>query len=250
MQAKIDDRPRRGADPLVRTGREPYLEVHYPYAPSSTIPGPNVNNPAAETPQVPPQRTSELLEQVAMTWPQDRVLLGDLARLFGGRGYGLLMLVLALPGAVPGISSIAAVPLGLVAVQLAIGLPRPWLPRFLADRSLSRDEFARMVGRVRPHLARIERVLRPRWAVVTGSVGERLLGAVCLALAMLLTIPVLFNLPLVVPIALVSIGMLERDGVIAALGLIVGIAVLGVAVGISWVSLEQGLQWASKWLGM
>jgi hypothetical protein len=214
------------------------------------IPGLIVNDTAAETLRAKPQRVSELLDDLARTWPGERISLGDITRLLGDRGYGVLMLVLALPGALPGISSIAAVPLALVALQLTIGLPRPWLPRFLAARSLSRADFARMVERAGPHLARIERLLRPRLTVLAGPVGERVIGLVCLALALLLTVPVLFNLPLVVPIALMALAILERDGVVAAIGLLAGCIALGAVVGIGWVSLQEGLQLAAKYLGM
>jgi hypothetical protein len=214
------------------------------------IPGLIVNDTAAETLRARPQRVSELLEQLAWTWPAERISLGDITRLLGDRGYGVLMLVLALPGALPGISSIAAVPLALVALQLAIGLSRPWLPHFLADRSLSRADFSRMVERALPYLAWIERLLRPRLTVVAGPIGERVLGLICLALALLLTIPVLFNLPLVVPIALMALAILERDGVLAAIGLLAGCFALGAVVGIGWVSLQEGLQLAAKYLGM
>lgn len=209
-----------------------------------------MNDTAAETLRARPQRVSYLLDQLARTWPGERISLGDITRLLGDRGYGVLMLVLALPGALPGISSIAAVPLALIALQLAIGLPRPWLPRFLADRSLSRADFSRMVERTLPYLAWIERLLRPRLTVLAGPVGERVMGLVCLALALLLTIPVLFNLPLVVPIALMSLAVLERDGVLAAIGLLAGCLALGAVVGIGWVSLQEGLQLAGKYLGI
>ena len=209
-----------------------------------------MNARAAETPGAPPQRVSDLLQLLSRTWPHERVSLGDVTRLLGDRGYGVLMFVLALPGAVPGLSSIAAIPLALVAVQLAIGLPRPWLPRFLAVRSLSRTDFARMIERVEPSLMRIERLLRPRFMLLTGPVGERLMGAMCLVLALLLTVPILFNLPLIVPIALMSLALLERDGVLAAIGLAVGGLVLGAVVGLGWVSIQEGLQLAGKYLGM
>jgi hypothetical protein len=209
-----------------------------------------VNARAAEAPGAPPQRVSDLLQLLSRTWPHERVSLGDVIRLLGDRGYGVLMFVLALPGAVPGLSSIAAIPLALVAVQLAIGLPRPWLPRFLAARSLSRTDFARMVERVEPYLMRIERLLRPRFAPLTGPIGERLMGVMCLALALLLTVPILFNLPLIVPIALMSLALLERDGVLAGIGLAAGGIVLGAVVGLGWVSIQEGLQLAGKYLGM
>jgi hypothetical protein len=187
---------------------------------------------------------------LARTWPGERISLGDITRLLGDRGYGVLMLVLVLPGALPGISSIAAIPLALVALQLAIGLPRPWLPRFLANRSLSRADFARMIGQALPYLTRIERLLRPRLTVLTGPVGERVIGLACLALALLLTVPILFNLPLVVPIALMSLAVLERDGLVGAVGLAAGCLALAAVVGIGWVSLQEGLQLAGKYLGM
>ncbi len=209
-----------------------------------------MNARAAEAPDAPPQRVSDLLQLLSSTWPQERVSLGDVTRLLGDRGYGVLMLVLALPGAVPGISSIAAIPLALVAVQLAIGLPRPWLPRFLAKRSLARTDFARMVERVAPHLTRIERLLRPRLPALTGPIGERVMGVLCLVLALLLTIPILVNLPLVVPIALMSLAIIERDGVFAVAGFAVGCIVFGTLVGLSWVSVQEGLQLAGKYLGM
>ena len=209
-----------------------------------------MNARAAETPGAPPQRVSDLLQLLSRTWPHERVSLGDVTRLLGDRGYGVLMFVLALPGAVPGLSSIAAIPLALVAVQLAIGLPRPWLPRFLAARSLSRTDFARMIERVEPYLMRVERLLRPRFVVLTGPLGERLMGVMCLVLALLLTVPILFNLPLIVPIALMSLALLERDGVLAAIGLAVGGLVLGAVVALGWISIQEGLQLAGKYLGI
>ncbi len=209
-----------------------------------------MNDRAADAPDAPPQRVSDLLQLLSRTWPHERVSLGDVTRLLGERGYGVLMFVLVLPGAVPGVASIAAIPLALVAVQLAIGLPRPWLPRFLAARSLSRAEFARMVEHVAPYLTRIERLLQPRLSVLTGPLGERVIGVMCLVLALLLTIPILFNWPLVVPIALMSLAVLERDGVFAVIGFVVGCAVLGVFLGVGWVSLQEGLQLAGKYLGM
>ena len=209
-----------------------------------------MNDTAAETLRAKPQRVSELLEQLACTWPGERISLGDMTRMLGDRGYGVLMLVLALPGALPGISSIAAIPLALIALQLAIGLSRPWLPRFLAERSLARADFSRMIERALPHLARIERLLRPRLTVVAGPIGERVMGLVCLTLALLLTVPILFNLPLVVPIALMALAILERDGIVGTIGLLAGCLALGTVVGIGWVSLQEGLQLAGKYLGM
>lgn len=209
-----------------------------------------MNDRAAEPPGTTPQRVSDLLEELSTSWAHERVSLGDVTQRLGERGYGVLMFVLALLGVVPGVASIAAIPLALVAVQLAVGLPRPWLPRFLAARSLSRTEFARMVELAAPHLARAERLLRPRLLAVTGPLGERVIGAICLVLALLLTVPVLFNWPLAVPVALMALAVLERDGLFAVVGAAAGCVVLGVVLAIGWVSIQGGLQLAGKYLGM
>jgi hypothetical protein len=107
-----------------------------------------------------------------------------------------------------------------------------------------------MVERALPYLTRIERLLRPRLTVVAGPIGERVMGVACLVLALLLTIPILFNMPLVVPIMLMSLAILERDGVLASIGLLAGCLAVGAVVGIGWVSLQEGLQLAGKYLGM
>ena len=128
-----------------------------------------MNARAAETPGAPPQRVSDLLQLLSRTWPHERVSLGDVTRLLGDRGYGVLMFVLWHCRALsPACGARSRDALGIrCAVQLAIGLPRPWLPRFLAARSLSRTDFARMIERVEPYLMRVERLLAPplrgRW---------------------------------------------------------------------------------------
>ena len=196
------------------------------------------------------QRVSDILEFLANSWPGERLSLGDIVSALGDRGYGILLFVLALPGAIPGVAAFAAIPLALVALQMTIGMPRPWLPRFLAERSISRRDFAAMAARALPYLTRIERLLKPRLAVVTGLVGERLIGVTCVALALLLMIPILFNVPLAIPVAVMALAVIERDGLFAAVGLIAGVAVIGLVGVLGWASVEGALQLAGKYLGM
>jgi hypothetical protein len=209
-----------------------------------------VNSFAAASANGRSQRVSDILEFLANSWPGERLSLGDILSALGDRGYGILLFVLALPGAIPGVAAFAAIPLALVALQMTIGMPRPWLPRFLAERSISRRDFAAMAARALPYLTRIERLLKPRLAVVTGLVGERLIGVTCVALALLLMIPILFNVPLAIPVAVMALAVIERDGLFAAVGLIAGVAVIGLVGVLGWASVEGALQLAGKYLGM
>src|SRR3546814_3591898 len=123
----------------------------------------------------------------------------------GNRGRGLVMLTLTLPNVVPvyipGLSAVTGLPLAAVALQMTLGRPRPWLPGFLLRRSIARSDFQRVVIRVLPWLARIERVLRPRLRRFAHGPAERLIGFACMLLALLLSLPVPFpNIPLAFPV--------------------------------------------------
>jgi hypothetical protein len=98
---------------------------------------------------------------------------------------------------------------------------------------------------------RFERILRPRYLLFTAPVFERLIGLVCLLLALLLPLPIPFtNIPVALPIAIMALAVLERDGVYALVGLVSGVLVIGLITTLGWVSIQEVLQWAGKYLGM
>ncbi len=167
---------------------------------------------------------SALVGSLAGTWSRERVTIGDLLAALGDRGYGLLMLVLAMPNLIPlpliGLSAIFGIPLGALAIQMLVGLPQPWLPRVLADRSLARRDLTSMFARSVPHLRLAERILCPRFPALTARSMERLIGAVCLVLAVLLSLPIPFTgIPLALPVIVLSLGIIERDGAFVIFGL-------------------------------
>jgi hypothetical protein len=91
-------------------------------------------------------RLSDLLKRQAAMVTSERVTLRDMAEFLGDRSIGGLLLVLALPMALPvpapGISVIFGVPLIVISAQLALGYRR--LPARLAQRSISRAAFLAM----------------------------------------------------------------------------------------------------------
>lgn len=189
------------------------------------------------------QRTSTLLLEFAHSFPHERVRLRDLGALLGARSFGFFLLVLALPNAVPigipGTSAITGVPMTLIALQMMLGLPEPYLPAWLADRSLPRDVFRRLVLKTAPWLQRIERIMRPRWTGLTDRRGERVLGGICLLLGIVLCLPIpLGNLLPAVGVVLLALGVLERDGLLVGIGLTVGAAGVALASGVVWGMLE------------
>ena len=134
----------------------------------------------------------------------------------GRRAFGMLLFVAALPAFIP-------IPIGgalsgplvvLIAVQLLVGLRRPWLPKFIASRGPKRQTLARFERIVDPWLGRLERLVRPRLTVVLDyRLAAAFTGLLLLLLGILLSLPIpLTNYVFGGIILLFALALLERDG--------------------------------------
>ena len=166
------------------------------------------------------------------------------------RAFGLFLLVLALPCCIPflyGIPQIVALPLMFVSVQIVLGRKTPWLPKKLGARTISTEGLHNLARRAEPWLVRIEAFSRPRLSILTHSPADRAVG---LAL-------ILFSASIMVPlpgtntvpgfaVVIVSMGLLQRDGILVILGAILGTAWIATLVfaGVSLASLIKG------WIGL
>lgn len=78
--------------------------------------------------------------RVALHSDADGVTVGEIADRTADRGYGLLLVLLALPTLIPvlppGASALVGLLATLIGAQLLISLPRPWLPGRIRRRRL------------------------------------------------------------------------------------------------------------------
>ncbi|MGQ3051296.1 MAG: exopolysaccharide biosynthesis protein [Roseateles sp.] len=166
---------------------------------------------------------------------RERVSLQDLLNLLGDRAVAALLLIFALPNVIPvppGASAILGLPMLMLAAQLTLG-SKPWLPAFVAQRSLSHAQFVAVVARISPWLQRAERRLRPRWPAWSGHSAERLVGLVCLVLSVVVFLPIpLGNMLPAFAVCVLCLGLMERDGLWVAFGLLVGAAALLLVAGV------------------
>jgi hypothetical protein len=177
--------------------------------------------------------------------------LGDIVTALGDRGYGILIFILALPNVlplyIPGLSALFGIPLALIALQMMLGLPRPWLPQSLLRRPLRRQEFARITHRILPWLLRLERLLKPRLPALTSLWAERAIGLFAFVLAIMLALPIPFTgIPLGAALALMGIGLLERDGLVLMAGAAAGalaVAYSGLATFAAWEAVVAFVGW-------
>jgi hypothetical protein len=174
-------------------------------------------------------RLSVILARLAEP-AEGSVTLAEVLTAVGERSFGALLVILAIPnmvaGLIPGLSIVLGLPLLLVSLQLVVGAERPWLPRRLTRLEIKRSDLRRMLERTRPAVRRLERALQPRLEFLTSPWAERLIGLGCLALSVLVFLPIPFaNLVPAIGIMLFGFSMLERDGLmaLAAMG-IVGIS--------------------------
>ena len=181
------------------------------------------------------QSLSEILSQIGNDPSREHIAVSDLIATLGGRGRAALILLFAFPNvlpAPPGVSGILGLPLIYLSVQMMLGR-QPWLPKIIGARGLPRDRFAQLVERLAPLLARAERMLRPRWSILVSHSAERPLGAICLVLAIVLSLPIPFgNMLPAFAICLIALGVLERDGVWVTAGVISAALSLIIVAGI------------------
>lgn len=166
---------------------------------------------------------------------RERISIGDLLAALGDRATAALMFIFAFPNVLPtppGTSTILGAPLIFLAAQLMLGRA-PWLPVFVAKRSMTRADFSTLVKRIVPWLVRAESLLRPRLAGLARPPMEYLIGSLSLLLAVVLVLPIpLGNMLPALAISLLALGVLERDGLWVLAGIAAAVAATSVVSGV------------------
>lgn len=187
---------------------------------------------------------SEILTRIAGDETRRRISVGDLTEALHDRAIGALIFVFAVPNIIPmppGASSILGAPLLFLTAQLALGR-KPWLPDAIAGRSIDRLQFAAVVRRIAPWLARAERLLRPRAEMLARPPFEYLIGAVCLALSIILFLPIpMGNIPPAIAICVFALAILKRDGLWVLIGACTAVAAVAIVWGVLFALFESAL---------
>ena len=173
-------------------------------------------------------RFAGLLSRIAAEAEGERTTIGALADAFGQRGHGALLILLGLPNLlplpVPALSLLTGLPLLVLTAQIALGRPVPWFPARLRDRSLPTADLRRIAGAVATQVARLDRIVRPRWSVLTTGPARRVVGAFTVVLALALFLPLPFGNALPgLALALTGLALLERDGAALLVAVVVGL---------------------------
>lgn len=182
-----------------------------------------------------PRRLSQLFAQLARD-ANGPVSLASIRDALGDRSFAALLVLFAafnllpLP---PGATAVSGLPLIIVSAQMMYGSKRTWLPRFLMDRSISAETFRRIMDWTVPRLIRLERLIQPRYWPFWRKQGDRVIGLMTFVLAIVVTLPIPFGnwLP-AASTALLGLSLVERDGILFAVGTTIGVIAMIVIVAV------------------
>jgi hypothetical protein len=151
------------------------------------------------------------------------------------QSFGLLMLVLALIAAAPGICLIGGLLLLIPAFQMIMGRHAPTFPHWIGARRLPTRHLGPIIQRAIAVLKHLERTVHPRGRV-PGEASKRLVGiAVVLLSARLILTPIpLSNVLPALVIALISLAYAEEDRLMLLIFLLAGFVIVAIDLALIW----------------
>ncbi|MFP4156642.1 MAG: exopolysaccharide biosynthesis protein [Opitutales bacterium] len=182
--------------------------------------------------------------------------IGEITSGVGEKGFGLLLVILALPSALPvpapGYSTPFGIAIALIALQMMCGRRTVWLPQRLAAMRLRPKLAAKMLGAASGFLRRVERWIRPRQRWIASRTGQAALSTVVLIMAglMMLPIPLTNTFPAMV-IFILGVGLSEEDGYLAIGAFAAGCLAVLLYAGVIYLLLTQGpeaIEGVKDWL--
>ncbi len=178
-------------------------------------------------PDAPPERLSATLLRLREVAGDRSLSIREMVEILQGRGWQMIVILLCLPFlspvTIPGISLPFGLAIALCGVRIAFR-HKPWLPRFLLDRTISPKALEKMVNVGCAIYGRIEKVVRPRLTMILDGPGMFIVIGLSIAVAgLLLSLPIPPPFPLTntipgLAIILLSLGLMERDGILILIG--------------------------------
>jgi hypothetical protein len=178
---------------------------------------------------------SVILQELHDEAPRGHFTLGWLTGSLPKQSFGLIMLVLSIVAAAPGISLVGGLLLLIPAFQMIAGRPAPIFPRWIAARPLPTRHLGAVVQRAVTVLRCVEKAIYPRWHFPP-TTTKRVVGiAIIMLSARLILVPFPFSniIPALV-IALISLAYLEEDGLTLSIAVLAGFIVLAVDLWVVW----------------
>jgi hypothetical protein len=166
-----------------------------------------------------------LVASLAQTSGPDGLTIGQIRDRLDERAFGLMILILAIPCLVPalyGVPQIVGVPILLLAGQMLVGRKEPWLPDAILKRTVSKSMLDRMADFATKRMGWLERLSRPRLKIFASGLAEPFAAGFMILATLTIVLPMTNTVPSVA-LALLSVGLIQRDGLFVAAGATVAV---------------------------
>ena len=202
---------------------------------------------APRGPRPPTITTRALLDELATGDPAEELSLEQLLDRFSERSFGLFLLFVMLPTFLPvpvGMGAVSGVLASLIGLQFLARLAHPWLPGFVARRSIHRTRLVHFRDRMGRVVGWIEKLTKPRMqGMFDHPVAHFATGLLLTVLGLALALPLpLTNYPFGLVLLAYAFALIERDGALMLVAWALGLIEIGVLVGFS----SQVLAFAAK----
>ena len=187
-----------------------------------------------------PVRTSKILRELLEKNPDKSFTVQKIVDSLGGSSsFGTSLLAFSIPEVlpipIPGLFTIVVIPTGIISAQMIAGNKQLKLPKFLLKRSIPRKVLATAIHSILPFLEKTEKYVKPRWRWAVHPAAQRFIGTFVFLLALAIALPVPgTNMPLAIAIFIIALGLIEKDGMLITLGILIGLASLALMGGSIW----------------
>lgn len=188
-----------------------------------------------------PHSVGDILDRLDdLAAKQEELTLGRTVEAFGHRSYAPFLIILPLLeisplGAIPGLPTMLALVIALIAVQMLFGRKHLWLPGFLANRSVTSAKAKKAIKKVRPIAERMDKWFHGRLPALTKGPMVRVAAAAIIV--MTLAVPPLELLPMattapMAAIAAFGMALLVKDGLLMVIAFTAAAGALAIGAGL------------------
>ena len=162
---------------------------------------------------------------------------GQILAELGSRGPGLAMVVFAIPALIPSpgipVGGVLAIVMAAIGLQMMLGRRGLALPGFVSRWSVEHRRLEAIALRGLPLIRRLERVARPRGALLAHPYMGRPLGLFLIVMAVVVALPIPFgNTPPALASLVMGLGLFARDGYVVLAGIALSLASTALLVAI------------------
>jgi hypothetical protein len=208
--------------------------------------GPDAQNNGSTAATAPDTHLSKELQELLEGLGGKDITIGGLLDHIGDRGFGLLLLVLALPAALPIPAPGYATPFGVLMVilgaQMVVGRAAPVIPPFFAKRTVRHGILKFSIENGHLPLKVVEFLIRPRLRAISRNRAFRsAVGLIIVMMAAFMSLPIpLTNTAPSFVIFVLAAGLLEEDGLMLLAGLLLAPVAAAIAGGALYVAATMG----------